>query len=231
MPKIYNDGTYFDNNPSWHEEDSLWKATHVKNLIQQNSLSPRTICELGCGAGEILNQLSLKLDDGLKFTGYDISSQAYDLCKKKSKENLEFLLADLLDDNDAYFDIAMAIDVFEHVEDYFGFIRAFKEKAEYKIFHVPLDLSVQTILRSSPIMHVRKAVGHIHYFTKETAIETLKDLDYEIVDYFYTSGATELPNKSWKANLMKIPRKVAFSLNEDMAVRIMGGYSLMILAR
>ena len=79
----------------------------------------------------------------------------------------------------------MAIDVFEHVEDYFGFLRKLREKAEYKIFHIPLDLSVQTVLRSSPIIKGRKSVGHIHYFTKETALETLKDTGYEIIDYFY----------------------------------------------
>ncbi|MDX9745689.1 MAG: hypothetical protein WCX84_00020 [Syntrophales bacterium] len=98
----------------------------------------------------------------------------------------------------AHFDIVMAIDVFEHVEDCFGFLRKLKEKAEYKIFHIPLDLSVQTVLRSFPIIHGRKSVGHIHYFTKETALETLKDTGYLIIDYFYTGGSLELPNRGWK---------------------------------
>jgi hypothetical protein len=75
----------------------------------------------------------------------------------------------------AHFDIVMAIDVFEHVEDYFGFLRKLRGKAEYKIFHIPLELSVQSVLRSSIIIEGRKSVGHIHYFTKETALETLKD--------------------------------------------------------
>jgi hypothetical protein len=125
----------------------------------------------------------------------------------------------------------MAIDVFEHVEDYFGFLRKLREKAEYKIFHIPLDLSVQIVLRSSQIIKSRKSVGHIHYFTKETALETLKDTGYSIIDYFYTRGAVELPNRGWKANLLKIPRKVGFSLNQDFAVRLLGGYSLMVLAK
>ena len=131
----------------------------------------------------------------------------------------------------AQFDIVMAIDVFEHVEDCFGFLRKLKEKAEYKIFHIPLDLSVQTVLRSSPIIHGRKSVGHIHYFTKETALETLKDTGYLIIDYFYTGGSLELPNRGWKANILKIPRKLAFLLNKDLAVRLLGGYSLMVLAK
>jgi len=144
---------------------------------------------------------------------------------------LTFNLSDLLKENTEHFDVVMAIDVFEHVEDYFDFLRKLKEKAEYKIFHIPLDLSVQTVLRSTPIIKGRKSVGHIHYFTKETALETLKDTGYEIVDYFYTGGSLELPNRGWKANLLKVPRKLAFSVNNDLAVRILGGYSLLVLAK
>ena len=170
MKQIYEDGTYLENNPSWHEEDSPWKAKQIRRIIEKNSLTPKRIYEIGCGAGEILRQLS-KSYPNIEFFGYEISPQAFELCKKKTKNNLSFKLSDLLEESNEHFDIVMAIDVFEHVEDYFGFLRRLKEKAVYKIFHIPLDLSVQTVLRSSPIIKGRKSVGHIHYFTKETALE------------------------------------------------------------
>ncbi len=125
----------------------------------------------------------------------------------------------------------MAIDVFEHIEDYFGFLRKLKNKAVYKIFHIPLDLSVQSVFRSSRLMNARSSVGHIHYFTKETALATLKDTGYEVVDYFYTNSSLELPNLSWKANLMKLPRKLLFQLDSDLAARVLGGFSLLVLAK
>lgn len=230
MTQVYSDGTYHENNPTWHEEDSPWKALQIQKIIERNSLDPSKICEIGCGAGEILNKLSEHYENKKEFFGYEISPQAFELCAKKSKHNLTFKLANLLEDDADYFDIVMAIDVFEHVEDYFGFLRKLKTKAKYKIFHIPLDLSVQTVLRSSPIIKHRKSVGHIHYFTKETALETLKDTGYQIVDYFYTNSSVELPNRGWKANLLKIPRKLFFSVNNDFAVRVLGGYSLMVLA-
>lgn len=230
MTQIYNDGTYLKNNPTWHEEDSPWKAKQIKKIIEKNALNSNRICEVGCGAGEILNQLSEQYSRK-EFYGYEVSPQAFDLCKKKSKTNLTFLFQDLLEENTEYFDIVMAIDVLEHVENYLGFLRKLKEKAEYKIFHIPLDLSVQNVFRSSPIIELRRTVGHIHYFTKETALETLKDTGYEIVDYFYTGGSLELPNRRWGAKLLKIPRKLAFSINKDLAVRVLGGYSLMVLAK
>lgn len=231
MTQIYEDGTYLANNPTWHEEDSPWKAMQIIDIIKKNSLNPRRICEVGCGSGEILNQLSEHYSHGKKFFGYEISPQAFELCKKKSKTNLIFKLSDLFEDKDEYFDIVMAIDVFEHVEDYFGFLRKLKVKAEYKILHIPLDLSVQTVLCSSPIIRARKLWGHIHYFTKETALETLKDTGYEIIDLIYTGSSVELPKRGWKANLLKMSRKFAFSVNKDLALRLLGGYSLLVLAK
>lgn len=125
----------------------------------------------------------------------------------------------------------MAIDVLEHIEDYFDFLRKLKNKGAYKISHIPLDLSVQMILRGSPIWRVRKLVGHLHYFTKETALETLKDTGFEVVDYIYTSGHLDLPNRGWIASLLKLPRKLFFLLHQDLTVRILGGFSLLVLAK
>jgi SAM-dependent methyltransferase len=230
MAEIYSDGTYIDNNPSWHEEDSEWKACKINELIERNSVCATTICEVGCGAGEILNVLAKENVNRL-FIGYEISPQAFELCDKKKKPNLEFVFGDLFATKTKCFDVAMAIDVMEHVEDYLGFLRKLKSRSEYKVFHIPLDLSVQTVLRLSPILDARKSVGHIHYFTKDTALESLKDTGYEIVDYFYTAGSMELPNRGWRANLLKIPRKFLFGINQDLAVRILGGYSLMVLAK
>jgi cyclopropane fatty-acyl-phospholipid synthase-like methyltransferase len=231
MKNIYEDGTYLEKNPTWHEKDSLWKAKQIAKIIKKNNLSPSTMCEIGCGAGEILNQLSDILGNTIIFFGYEISPQAFEICKKKSKKNLRFLLGDLLDEKGTVFDLVMAIDVFEHVEDYFGFLRKLKFKGTYKIFHIPLDLSVQTILRTSPILKERKSVGHIHYFMKETALSTLEDAGYEVLDYFYTRGSLELPNRGWKANLLRLPRKLFFMIDQDLAVRILGGFSLLVLAK
>lgn len=187
MSEIYENGTYLEKNPSWHQEDSQWKAMQIIKFIERNALNPKKICEVGCGAGEILHQMS-KHFSGIEYFGYEISPQAYDLCKKKTKPNVSFLLRDLLSEDKVYFDIIMAIDVFEHVEDYYGFLRKLKEKGEYKIFHIPLDLSVQKVLRSKPIIKARRSFGHIHHFTKETAIDTLVFTGYEIIDYIYTAG-------------------------------------------
>jgi hypothetical protein len=229
MDTIYTKGTYLEKNKTWHEEDSAWKAQHILRIIRKNDLTPGTIAEIGCGAGEILHQLSIHLPSTV-FTGYEISPQAFDLCKKKENQQLHFYLEDGFQKPDRV-DIAMAIDVIEHIEDYSSFLRKLKEKGTYKILHIPLDLSAQSVLRGSPLQKVREDVGHIHFFSKETALAALKDTGYEIVDYFYTSAAVELPAKSFLSWLAKLPRKIFFWVNNDFATKTLGGYSLMVLAK
>jgi SAM-dependent methyltransferase len=230
MSSIYEDGSYLENNPTWHEEDSPWKAKQILNILRKNNIKPDTICEIGCGSGEILNSLSKDLGDKTSFTGYEISSQAFEICKRKAKPNLIFYLKDLLKENVDKFDLVMAIDVMEHVEDYFRFIRELRVKGTYKVFHIPLDMNVSMVLRMSPIMRLRKDVGHIHYFSTETALAILSDTGYEIIDYYYTGGFS-LQKRGLRANWLKIPRRILFNINQELTVRIMGGYSLLVLAR
>lgn len=230
MKHIYTEGAYLENNPDWHEHDSPWKAKQIQKIITQNNLSLNTIADIGCGVGEILNVLQQNLSDKIQCSGFDISPAAIEKAKQKTKPNLQFYLEDLTISN-KFFDLLLVIDVVEHIEDYYGFLDKLKNKAKYKIFHFPLDLSAQTVMRGTPLSFRRKSVGHIHFFTKDTAIEALQDKGYTIIDSFYTASATEL-NASFnpKSLLMQLPRRILYGLNKDFAVRLLGGYSLLVLA-
>ena len=230
-PAIYNDGTYLANNPTWHAEDSRWKATQIGRILGKNHIAPSTICEVGCGAGEVLACLADDYGADVQLSGYDISPQALEIGRKKERENLHFFLKDIFDERDAAFDVVAVIDVVEHVEDYLGFLRRLRTTGTYKVFHIPLDLSVQWVLRSSPILHERASAGHLHYFTKETALATLLDTGYEVIDWFYTRGALELPKRGWKANLLALPRRLGFLIHQDLTVRVLGGFSMLVLTR
>jgi 2-polyprenyl-3-methyl-5-hydroxy-6-metoxy-1,4-benzoquinol methylase len=229
MQNIYTDGTYLEKNPSYDVDDSPWKAKQILKMIRKNNLQPNSICEVGCGAGEILKQLQLNLPDSVSYQGYDISPQAIELSRQRENERLRFSCEDFILKDTQLFDIVLCIDVFEHVEDYLDFLRQLKPKSTYKIFHIPLDMSVQFVLRAEPILWMRKNVGHLHYFMKDTALSTLEDTGYKIVDYFYTPQHVDLA-KTLKAQLLKLPRKILFAMHPDLVVRLLGGYSLLVLA-
>lgn len=226
--KIYTDGTYLENNTTWHVEDSPWKANQIFKILSRNKVSPQTVCEIGCGAGEILKQLSEKLPT-TSFHGYEISPQAFELCKLRESVRVQYTNRSLLDE-DAFFDVALCIDVFEHVDDYIGFVTKLKSKADFKIFHIPLDISVLSVLGEG-MMKARKSVGHLHYFTPTTAIATLNDAGYEVLDSFFTTGFNDLPNKTFKAKMAIFPRKMLYALSPRMMVKLVGGCSLMVLAK
>ena len=140
-------GDYLQNNPTWHIEDSEWKAKQIIKLVERNQLKPKSVAEIGCGAGEILNQLHLKMPKDVNFSGYDISTDAIEFAKQREKQRLIFMHENLLEIPEN-FDLLLMIDVFEHVEDYLGFLRSCKGKAKNTIFHIPLDITVQGVLRN-----------------------------------------------------------------------------------
>lgn len=230
MNNIYESGEYAKSNPSFHERDSEWKSSKILEIMKRNDLQPKSIIEVGCGAGEILRFIQSHLDRDIKLRGYDVSPQAFDIASKKSNDNLTFFLGDVNSFiHKLEYDILLMIDVFEHVEDYINFIRETKKLAKKHIFHIPLDISAQKVIRNKHHA-LRETVGHIHYFTKDTALQTLEQAGYKIVDYMYTAGGYELPNRRFIQKILSIPRKVLYNINKDICVRLLGGYSLMVIA-
>ncbi|WP_081851142.1 bifunctional 2-polyprenyl-6-hydroxyphenol methylase/3-demethylubiquinol 3-O-methyltransferase UbiG [Bradyrhizobium sp. URHD0069] len=226
---IYSNTEYLASNPTWHVEDSPWKAQKIYEILRRNNLKPSRIAEIGCGAGEILVQLKAHLPES-SFVGYEMSEQAFALARSRERAGVRYVNANLLDE-EVRFDALLCIDVFEHVDDYIGFIKSLKRYADYKIFHIPLDLSVQAVARVDALPEARRRVGHLHYFTKETALETIRYCGYEVIDANFTALAIEPPNRGLRANLMKIPRILLSKVAPDFAARVLGGWSLMVLAK
>ncbi len=231
LEKMYVDGGYLEKNPGWHVEESAWKAQQIDRMLKRHHLEPATICEVGCGAGEVLKQLQDKMDDSCELWGYDISPQALELCAPKANERLHFKLADIRQEQEVFTDLLLLMDVIEHLEDYFSFLRALQPKSHYKILHIPLDLSAQTVLRYRGLLHVREAYGHIHYFTKELALRMLQDIGYEVLDYFYTARSIDLPTELPGRRVLGLARKLLFTINQDLAAHVLGGFSLLVLAK
>ena len=79
-------------------------------LLRKHNLRPVTICEVGCGSGSMLQQLSQELGSSARFTGYEISEQALALCRPKERDGLRFLCGSLPDES-AHYDLVLAVDV------------------------------------------------------------------------------------------------------------------------
>lgn len=229
---FYLDGQYAALNPQFGDDHAEHKAGLVMDMLGRLSLTPATVCEVGCGGGGILLHLKKKLPEGTVFTGYEPMPEAFAVCRSREEHNVQFFNTSPAGLKlEQPYDVVLCLDVFEHVEDYLGFLRSLKGLGRTFIFNIPLDMNVQMVLRAEPIARVRREVGHIHYFSKDTALATLKDAGYKVADWFYSdSSKSKCNDRPLKSRLLTWPRRFLHRLAPDFAVRLLGGFPLMVAA-
>jgi len=226
----YLSSDYIEKNPSWDSEDAPWKVSHVTALIADHPMHIDSICEVGCGSGACLAGMRKYIAD-VALYGYDIAPDAAGFWPEYVNQKIHFESGDFLTMATPRFDLILMLDVLEHVVDPHDFLCKIKNRADHFIFHFPLDLSASSVLREAPLLHVRRKVGHIHYFTKGLALELLDECGFEVVEARYTGAAFNAPQATLRTRLAQFPRRLVYMLNKDFGVRLLGGETLMVLAK
>lgn len=229
IEKRYLNGQYAAHNPTWDIEDSPWKAGQVLRMIQKHGIAAGRIAEIGCGAGAVLQKLSEALPES-KLYGFDISQDAAHFWTQYRSTNMEFRAGDFFELNQERYELVLVLDVVEHLANPFEFLARLREHADHFIFHFPLDLSALSVWRETPLLHVRQKVGNIHYYTKNLVLALLMESSYDVVDWFYTGASLSTPQRNWKTRFASLPRRLAYAINKDLGVRLLGGETLMVLA-
>lgn len=226
---IYDDRSYLDQNPDWHLADTAWKAREIDRILTKNKVAWRSAVEVGCGSGGIVADLARRYPDR-SVAGFDVSGDAGTFWTRHTEPNLRLERADFLARDDRY-DVLMLIDVFEHVPDYMGFLKSLSGRADHFVFHIPLELHVSGLLRNGHVK-ARASVGHLHYYSKATALATLADTGYRVDDWAYTALAeeTNAGHRAMRTRLLNPVRSVLHSVAPDLSTLLLGGYSLMVLA-
>jgi SAM-dependent methyltransferase len=221
----YTTHDYLRHNPTWDIEDSTWKSDKVTAMLAAVSCKPSSICEVGCGAGGVLAKLRRAYPETELF-GYDIASDAARFWSEHVSANIHFEIGDFFELSERTYDVLLLLDVIEHLQDPFDFVTRLRNYASLFVFHFPIDLSAVTVLREQPLLSSRLKVGHIHYFTKGLALALLEECDYHILDWHYTGAAFTSPKRTWKTRLASLPRRMAYAVNKDWGVRLLGGEHL-----
>ncbi len=225
----YLEGDYLAANPGWHEEDAAWKVDQIARLMARNSIRVESYCDIGCGTG-LCTALMRRVFPAARADGFEFSPQAYARAQERTAEGLRFHNHSPFEGEER-FDLAVALDVVEHVENPFDFVRGMARIGRHVLLHIPLDMNGLAVLREWPILAARRDVGHLSYFTRGTALALLRDCGLEIVDELYTPWAIDQSDKSWKKRVAALPRRLLFSLAPHGTVRAIGGWSLLVLAR
>ncbi len=227
----YLSGAYLAHNPTWDEAFAPWKAAKIQRLLEDFRIAPRSVCEVGCGSGGILAALRGYLGDDCRLTGYDIAPDLKPFWDRQAAHAIDFRLADFSESPAAeHYDVLLLLDVLEHLENPLEFLRQALARADWFILHIPLDLHAQGALRSTPLVAARERTGHLHYWNRDLALAMLAECGLQVKHWEYTAGAVDLPTASWRRRLARYPRRALFALAPDLAVRLLGGYSLLVLA-
>ena len=226
----YLTSDYLRQNPTWDLGDSPWKAAKVIDILTAKGCKPRSICEVGCGAGGVIAELRRVFPDTELF-GYDIAPDAARFWSQHMSANIHFKIGDFFELNKRTYDVLLLLDVIEHLQDPFDFVARLRNYANLFVFHFPIDLSAINVLREQPLLSSRLKVGHIHYFTKGLALALLEECGYDILDWHYTGAAFTSPKRNWRTRLASLPRRMAYAVNKDWGVRLLGGETLMVLVR
>jgi SAM-dependent methyltransferase len=219
---------YGDAQPSWHEDDAPWKADHVAAILASHDLAPASVCDIGCGTGGVLDHLVSTLPHITTAVGYEVSARAVALAPTARAARIELVVGAL--DDGRCFDVALVLDVIEHVEDHRGLLALVRPKAEWFVLHIPLDRSVAATLRPGQYERLRRLMGHIHSFTRRTALATLDTAGFDVIDARYTQPAVDRPTTGLQ-RIVRLPRRVGFRVAPNFTARVLGGFSLLVLAR
>jgi hypothetical protein len=225
---FYTGTEYADNNPTWDIEDTRWKASKITSIIQASDIEPSSICEIGCGSGGILAGLRESFP-ACKLSGYDIAPSAARFWPQWEGLDIRLETGNFLTEDHEHYDLLLLIDVLEHLADPHAFLNEIRGRSKYLVVHFPLDLSALSVVRESPLLYVRRKVGHIHYFTKNLALELLKECGYRCIDTRYTQAYSSAPQRGIAARMFSLLRALIFLVNKDAGVRLLGGETLMVL--
>ena len=225
----YLEGDYLAQNPDWDSGDSVWKADLVSAAIARSGIEAREIVEVGCGAGGVLAALRPAFPQA-RLAGYDIAPGAQTFWAAYESAGIEFHVGDFLEQATPTVDVVLLLDVVEHLPDPIEFLSRIRPRARHFVFHFPLDLSVLSVLREHPLLHVRRKVGHLSYYTRGLALALLEECGFRVLDVRFTAAGLNAPGRGAAARLASLPRAMLRAFSPDLAARLFGGETLIVVA-
>jgi SAM-dependent methyltransferase len=188
---IYTDGNYLAENPAWHLDDSPTKAKWIRGIIPDSMRgSVKSVLEVGCGRGAILNDLRGFFDADCRFEGIDLSGDAIDYARGNF-EGIDFHSSDVWNFDFKKYDLILCIDLLEHMYFQEDFMRLVRDSSKFSVFHVPLGDNLKNRLLDRWQRQVRK-FGHVQFYNPASIMNLFANSGLAIRDYRYTF-ALDLP--------------------------------------
>lgn len=235
IERHYSEGLYWQNRR--HE-----RSSYKINLLMKLIGDPKSFfhsgfkgAEIGCGNGAYLLPLEHEIDKHIeKFSlvGFDIAPNAIKAAIEDNEQDshIQFLIGSAEDIREKV-DCIFLMDVVEHVENPYSFMRKLKGKSKYIIVHLPLEHSFGHIVLGKPTKSYND-FKHIHFFSWETANILFRETGFSVDKFQFTGSVNETLSSLTGPPSTKILRKLRYYLYKcfpTLAINISGGSVMVIL--
>lgn len=174
---MYDDGAYLDRNPTLHVEDSAYKMRYFAQLLATVDVAawPPTVrvLDVGGGAG-VLGRL---VCEWFRARGHEVACVAVDLSPEMlagQRRNNPYIqqthCGELPTLAAGRFDVALLVDVIEHVEHREAMARHVNAVADWVLYNIPIERNLCDWLRDRYLRRRYYAgqtatLGHLHFFS------------------------------------------------------------------
>ena len=197
---FYLTDEYILKNPTLHVEDSSWKVSKITPLLDEfidlHEADSLNLLDVGGGAGMVLAEVGGYLESaGLKVNKYavDLSPQMLEIQKKRNPDLKNILEEDICKTSlgDKAINLALLIDVLEHVYDPAAALKEVRRIADYFILKVPLENNLTlNLLNLASGGRVRESligsIGHIHSYHSYSLRRLVSKHGGRIIDCRFT---------------------------------------------
>ncbi|WP_298749264.1 class I SAM-dependent methyltransferase [uncultured Arcobacter sp.] len=201
---IYNDGTYIDNNKTLHIEDSEYKFSSIKLLLESVKFKENTtvkLLDVGGGAGIIgkfVCEYFIEKGISVEFYALDLSKEMLLVQEKNNPYIKKIINQNILDISEKDFDIIFMIDVIEHIPNYQDVAKKISKISKYSIYNIPLEVNLFDKLRNiyfkgQYYKEQERTIGHIHFFSYLSALNLMKKY-YQPVKWFFPDQSSHILN-------------------------------------
>jgi 2-polyprenyl-3-methyl-5-hydroxy-6-metoxy-1,4-benzoquinol methylase len=167
---------YGSNNPVVRRLMATFERTLDELFVQAQ---PRSLLDVGCGEGVLVEKWARRLDDDKRVVGIDLDDPALHAeWQKRTAPNLEYrvMKAENLPFADGEFDVATAIEVLEHVPDPEHTVAEMARVADgHLLVSVPREplWRALNMARGAYVRDLGNTPGHVNHWSKRAFVELL----------------------------------------------------------
>jgi SAM-dependent methyltransferase len=171
---IYRDGTYLRNNPTLHGEDSEYKFAYIQQLLARCAFAGPSVRVLDIGGGS--GGIAALVCQHLVNQGLQVECHAFDLSPEmlaQQRANNPYntlATSDFGQIRKQRYDLALLIDVIEHIPDNGPVADDVDQIAQHIIYNIPIERNLVDWLRNLYMKRryyalQTESLGHVHFYS------------------------------------------------------------------